>query len=69
MGSWCLFDGCREQRKKAVGTTEEEDRVLAVLKKREREERERERYVKPNRGGHSEGKLMEGTGVPALSCR
>lgn len=31
------------QRKKAIGTTEEEDRVLGILKKREREARERER--------------------------
>ncbi|CAM9701609.1 unnamed protein product [Ectocarpus fasciculatus] len=39
----------KAERKKAVGTTEEEDRVLAVLKKREREERERERASQPRK--------------------
>ncbi|CAB1116648.1 unnamed protein product [Ectocarpus sp. CCAP 1310/34] len=39
----------KAERKKAVGTTEEEDRVLAVLKKREREERERERALQPRK--------------------
>ncbi|CAM9944670.1 unnamed protein product, partial [Scytosiphon promiscuus] len=31
----------KAERKKAIGTTEEEDRVLGILKKREREEREK----------------------------
>lgn len=45
------------QRKKAIGTTEEEDRVLGILKKREREERERERQVEGGDGGRGQHAL------------
>eukprot|EP00752_Nemacystus_decipiens_P002391 g2257.t1 len=39
----------KAERKKAVGTTDEEDRVLSILKKREREAREKERASQPRK--------------------
>lgn len=41
------------QRKKAVGTTDEEAKVLDILKRREREEREKDRWVDGWVGGFS----------------
>eukprot|EP00903_Cladosiphon_okamuranus_P014950 g13838.t1 len=39
----------KAERKKSAGTTEEEGRVLSILKKREREQRERERASQPRK--------------------
>ncbi|CAM9311787.1 unnamed protein product [Pylaiella littoralis] len=39
----------KAERNKAIGTTDEEDRVLSILRKREREERERGRALEPRK--------------------
>ncbi|CAM9688263.1 unnamed protein product, partial [Sphacelaria rigidula] len=54
----------KAERKKNVGTTEEEDRVLGVLKRREREEKLRERASQPRK------RLKKKASAPnPLSCK